>query len=141
MKLLVATSNGDKLREIRQILIFPWLEIVGLDEFSSPQRVGEDGETFEANAIKKARTFALATGNWTMADDSGLEVHALKGAPGVRSARYAGELGDYEANNRKLLEELKGIENRRATFRCVLALSDPQGRVWTVEGVCHGVIT
>ena len=140
MKLLIATRNPHKLTEIRQILAVPALELVSLGEFPDLPDVVEDGNSFEANAKKKAVTCALATGLWTLADDSGLEVDALGGAPGVRSARYAGEPVDNAANNRKLLNALKDATNRQARFRCTVALSDPKGHAWVVEGTCEGHI-
>ena len=100
----------------------------------------EDAETFEGNALKKARELCAASGLWTLADDSGLEVAALNNAPGVYSARYAGEPCSYPANNAKLLRELAGVTERRARFRCVIALCAPDGREWTVEGSCPGHI-
>jgi XTP/dITP diphosphohydrolase len=102
--------------------------------------VEEDGATFEANAAKKAAALARASGLWALADDSGLEVAALGGAPGVRSARYAGEPSDAAANTRRLLAEMAGRTDRAALFRCVVALADPSGRVRTVEGACEGRI-
>ncbi len=140
MKLLIATRNAHKLTEIRQIFALPGLEIVSAFDFPDVPDVVEDGETLEANAIKKAVTLALATGLWSMADDTGLEVDALDGAPGVYSARYAGENVDYAANNRKLLAELDGVTDRTAQFRCVMALSEPNGRAQYVEGICSGRI-
>jgi len=140
MKLLLATRNNHKLREIKQIFSFPGLELYTPDDMPGLPEVVETGETFEANAVLKAVTLARAGGLWTMADDSGLEVDALHGAPGVRSARFAGEPPDYSANNRKLLQSLRGIRERQARFRCVIALSDPLGRARTVEGICAGRI-
>ncbi len=140
MRLLVATRNAHKLDEIRAILARPDLDVIGLEALPGAPEIVEDGDTFEANAIKKAVTIARLAGTWVLADDSGLEVDALAGAPGVYSARYAGEPADYAANNRKLLRELAGIRNRRARFRCVMALSDPQGKTRTVEGRCEGHI-
>jgi XTP/dITP diphosphohydrolase len=140
MRLLVATRNAHKLDEIRAILARPDLDVIGLEALPGAPEIEEDGDTFEANAIKKAVTIARLAGTWVLADDSGLEVDALAGAPGVYSARYAGEPADYAANNRKLLRELAGIRNRRARFRCVMALSDPQGKTRTVEGRCEGHI-
>jgi XTP/dITP diphosphohydrolase len=102
--------------------------------------VVEDGETLEANARKKAVEIATATGCRAMADDSGLEVFALGGAPGVYSARYAGGQCSYSDNNQKLLRELAGKADRSAQFRTVLALADPEGNVQTLEGVCPGKI-
>jgi len=142
MKLLVATRNKHKLEEIRQIFSLPGLTMLAADEVDGiPADVVEDADTFEGNALKKARELGAASGLWTLADDSGLEVDALNNAPGVYSARYAGESCSYPANNAKLLHELKGISNRRARFRCVIALHAPDGREWTVEGCCEGSIS
>ena len=140
MKLLIATGNLHKLREIREILAVSSLDLAGLEDFPLLPEVVEDGDTFQANARKKAVTLALATGLWTLGDDSGLEVDALGGEPGVRSARYAGEPVDYAANNTKLLRALARVSNRKARFRCVMALSDPRGRSEVVEGTCEGHI-
>ena len=141
MKLLVATRNRHKLDEIRQIFALPGLELLAADEVPGlPEEVVEDAETFEGNALKKARELCAASGLWTLADDSGLEVAALGNAPGVYSARYAGEPCSTPANNAKLLCELKGVADRRARFRCAIALCAPDGREWTVEGRCAGHI-
>ena len=141
MKLLVATRNKHKLEEIRQVFALPGLELLAADEVAGlPEDVVEDADTFEGNALKKARELCAASGLWTLADDSGLEVTALGDAPGVFSARYAGEPCSYAANNAKLLRELEGAEDRRARFRCVIALRAPDGREWTVEGRCEGRI-
>jgi XTP/dITP diphosphohydrolase len=140
MKLLIATGNAHKLTEIRSILQIPHLDLIGIRDFGPLPVVEEDGATFEANAIKKAVVLAGASGLWTMADDSGLEVDALGGEPGVRSARYAGEPSNDAANNRKLLTRLEDEGNRRARFRCVIALSDPSGRARTVAGSCEGAL-
>lgn len=139
-RLLIATRNAHKLAEIRTILDLPDFEIVGADEIAGLPEVEEDAETFEGNALKKARTLRDASGLWTLADDSGLEVDALNGAPGVYSARYAGEPTDSAANNRKLLAALAGRTDRTARFRCVIALAAPDGREWTVDGRCEGRI-
>lgn len=141
MKLLLATRNRHKVDEIGQILNVPGLVLVSALDFPDLPDVEEDGETFEANAVKKAVTLARATGMWALADDSGLEVESLKNEPGVRSARYAGEPVSYKANNRKLLQELTGRPDRRARFRCAAALSSPSGHAQTVEGICSGHIT
>ena len=140
MKLVIATRNKHKLEEIREIFHIPGLEVVSAFDFPHVPDVVEDGETFEANAVKKAVSLAGATGLWALADDSGLEVDALGGAPGVYSARYAGEPVSYPANNRKLLDELRNEQNRHARFRCVIALSSPDGKAKTVDGRCEGVI-
>lgn len=141
MKLLVATRNPGKLREIRAIFRLPGVELTGADECPGlPAEIDENAPTFEGNALAKARACCAATGLWTLADDSGLEVTALGGAPGVRSARYAGTPCDHAANNRRLLRELAGTPDRRARFRCVLALCAPDGRHWLAEGRCEGTI-
>jgi XTP/dITP diphosphohydrolase len=141
MKLLIATRNRHKLDEIRAILgAGVGLELVGADEIPGLPEVVEDGDTFAANAARKASALARASGLWSLADDSGLEVDALGGAPGVISARYAGEPADPAANNRKLLRALDGVADRRARFRCAIALAEPGGAVRTVEGRCEGSI-
>jgi XTP/dITP diphosphohydrolase len=140
MQLLIATKNMHKLQEIRSILDISGLDLRGMDDMPGLPDVEEDGQTFEANAGKKARELAEHTGLWAMADDSGLEVDALGGAPGVYSARYAGEPVDYRRNNEKLLRELAIARNRTARFRCVIALAEPRGEIRTVEGRCEGRI-
>ncbi len=138
MNLLIATGNRHKFAEISAILNFPHLSLISLSELTRMPKVVEDGETFEANAVKKAVTLAQSSGQWTLADDSGLEVDALNGEPGVWSARYAGEPSNDAANNRKLLANLDGVANRKARFRCVIALATPAGSASTVSGVCEG---
>lgn len=138
MKLLVATRNRHKLDEIRAILAVPGLELVAAGDIPGLPDVVEDGATFPENAAKKARQLCDASGLWTLGDDSGLEVDALGGAPGVFSARYAGAHGDDAANNRKLLADLAGVADRGAQFRCAIALAAPDGRLWGVEGCCRG---
>ena len=138
--LLVATRNRHKLDEIRAILGLEAAQLRSALDYPDIPDVVEDGATFEANAIKKAVALRDATGCWALADDSGLEVDALGGAPGVRSARYAGEPCDHAANNAKLLRELAGASDRRARFRCVLALAGPDGSIRTVDGRCEGRI-
>lgn len=140
MKLVIATRNTHKLEEIRAIFDFQGLEVASAFDFPEIPDVVEDRDTLEGNAVKKATEIAAATGCWSMADDSGLEVDALGGAPGVYSARYAGEHCSYADNNQKLLRELDGKENRSARFRTVIALSDPGGSVQTVDGECKGMI-
>lgn len=128
-ELLVATTNPGKFAEVRAFLAKLPLKIVSLKNLDNPPTVIEDGATFEANARKKARTLAEFSGLLTLADDSGLEVDALGGAPGIYSARYSGDEVDDARNNRKLLDELADVpeERRGARFVCVLALSAPQG--------------
>jgi len=141
MKLLIATRNRHKLEEIRAILNIPSVELVSVDDIPSLPEVEEDGATFESNAIKKSVILALNSKLWTMADDSGLQVDHLNGEPGVRSARYAGEPVDYAANNRKLLDNMKGASDRKARFCCAIALSSPSGRSQVIVGKCEGSIT
>jgi len=142
MKLLVATGNQGKLKEIRRLLEHSGVEVVGLDQFPNTPEVIEDGDTFEANARKKALEMAHFSGCLTLADDSGLVVEALDGAPGVHSARYAGEQGNDAANNAKLLTELADIEDerRQAAFNCVMALATPTGDCQTFSGKIAGLI-
>lgn len=117
-------------------------ELCSVADFPELPPVVEDGQTFRENAVKKALTVAEILKEWTLADDSGLEVDALGGAPGVYSARFAGEPGDDRKNNEKLLRLLAGVpsEQRTARFRCVLALASPEGEVWTTERTCEGLI-
>ena len=126
--LLVATRSAHKLRELRELLGPLRAELVSLDDAGIPGDAIEDGETFESNAAKKARFFAALSGLPTLADDSGLEVEALEGGPGVRTRRYAGEDATDEENNVKLLRELAGLpsERRAARYRCALALALPE---------------
>lgn len=135
MKLYLATHNAHKVAEFSQIM--SGFEIVADD----PDGVEEDAPDFAENALLKARAIAARhPGEWCVADDSGLEVEALGGAPGVRSARYAGRDGDTPANNALLLKNLAGVEDRRANFTCAIALIDPRGREAVVEGKCFGTI-
>jgi len=138
MKLLIATRNRKKMAEIAEILSAPGLELLDPEAVGNLPEVEEDGDTFEANAIKKAVTLARASGMLTLADDSGLEVDALGGAPGVYSARYAGEPSNDAANNAKLLAALEHVDDRSARFRCVIALATPDGQSKTVDGRCEG---
>jgi XTP/dITP diphosphohydrolase len=142
MELLVATKNSGKLREIRHLLAGTGIEVAGLEDLPALPAVDEDGDTFAANAKKKALTAARLTGRLTLADDSGLDVPALGGAPGVHSARYAGpEAGDAD-NNSKLLAALEGVprERRQGIFRCAVALCTPQGECTLFEGQLAGLI-
>ena len=135
MKLIVATHNQHKIREISQIL--PDFDIVADD----PEGVEENAPDFVGNALIKVRAIAAKhAGCWCLADDSGLEVAALGGAPGVRSARYAGEPANTPANNALLLKNLMGVTDRRANFTCAIALVDPSGAEHTAVGRCFGRI-
>lgn len=142
-ELLIATRNKGKFREIEAYLKDLGLRMLDLDALGEEMGVSEDGKTYRENALKKAKEVAKRTGKLTLADDSGLEVEALGGIPGVRSARFAGEGASDEENNRKLLDLLKDfpLEERKAVFRCVMALVDPQGG-WeeVVEGSVEGII-
>ncbi|HVE11894.1 MAG TPA: XTP/dITP diphosphatase [Elusimicrobiota bacterium] len=141
-RLLVATRNEHKVQEIRSILAGVAVELATLKEFPGVPEVVEDGATLEDNARKKAVETAKASGLWSLADDTGLEVAALDGAPGVRSARYAGEGCSYDDNNRKLLAALAGVPaaGRGAAFRCVIALASPDGKVRLAQGRLDGRI-
>lgn len=142
MELVVATRNAGKLREIRRLLAETGIQALSLDDFPNLPEVVEDGVTFAANAGKKASEIAGRTGRATLADDSGLTVAALDGAPGVHSARYAGEKATDADNNRKLLAALEGIPaaRRQAAFVCVMALYHPDGRCQYFDGRIEGVI-
>ncbi len=139
--LIVATRNSGKLQEILQVL-GPGIDLESLADFPQIPEILEDGDTFEANAAKKARTVVRHTGRPALADDSGLEVDALDGAPGIYSARFAGEGATDETNNARLLHLLDGIpeDKRTARFRCVIAIATPDGTVRTAEGCCEGQI-
>ncbi len=140
MDLLIATRNAHKLGEFRKIFSYPELTILGTDTYPTIPDPVEDGSTFIDNALIKAKAWAAATGKWALADDSGLCVNALDGAPGIYSARYAGEHGISSANNAKLLKELTGSTERQAHFTCALALVSPTGESYTTEATCEGTI-
>ena len=143
MKVVLASRNRGKLREIVPLLSELDFDLVTVDEIAPACELREDGVTFEENAFAKARQAAQATGLPAIADDSGLEVDALAGAPGVYSARYAGLPSDDARNNAKLLEALSGVprERRQARFRCVAAFVDPAAGVELARsGACDGEI-
>jgi len=138
--LVIATRNVGKTAEIRELLAdFP-VHIKSLEDFGPIPEVEENGHTFDENAYKKASFAARALGLPALADDSGLLVEALGGAPGVYSARYAGENATDEQRYRKLLAEMKGKTNRKAAFECVLSIAVPAGPALTYEGRCNGEI-
>ena len=143
MELVIATTNQGKLKEIREILKGIDVKVKSLADFPGCPDVIEDGETFRENALKKAREVAAHTGRLTLADDSGLMVDALDGAPGVYSARFAGNGADDLKNNRKLLKMLKDTpdKERGAKFVCVLALVSPDGVEKVLKGVVRGRIS
>lgn len=141
--ILIATSNIGKFREITAELASPAIEFISLSDLPTIAECPEDGSTFEENAREKARYYAQGAGHLAIAEDSGLEVDPLGGAPGVISARYAGEPCDDRANNRKLVNELAGIPtaDRTARFRSVMALADADGKIIaTTSGVIEGLI-
>ena len=143
--LLVATTNPGKFAEVQAFLKNLPLRIISLRSLTDPPPVVEDGATFKANALKKARTLAQFSGLMTLADDSGIEVDALGGAPGIYSARYCGVEGDDDQNNQKLLRELQNVaeEKRSARYVCVLALCIPGAdgmKEWLMRETCEGRI-
>ena len=141
-KLLIATRNGGKMRELRQLLGGAPYEIASLDDLGIADEIEETGATFEENAALKAEGYSLLSGLLTLADDSGLEVDALGGAPGVRSARYAGADASDADRVSLLLKNLEGTraDDRTARFRCVIAISAPGERTRFYSGVCEGRI-
>ncbi len=142
MEIILATGNKNKLREFREMISEDDVIIISQNEFKDCPEVIEDGLTFEENALIKARAIAQHTGRITIADDSGLEVDYLDGAPGIYSARFAGEDADDDKNNQKLLAELKGVPEgkRGARFTCVIAIVSPAGEERTVRGFFKGCI-
>ena len=141
MKLIIASNNAHKIYEIKKILGDSFDEILSLREAGITHETVEDGTTFMENALKKAREIAKISGTPALADDSGICIDALGGAPGIFSARFAGEHGDDEANNRLLLEKLSGKENKNGHYTCAMALVFPDGREICAEGYMHGRIT
>ena len=141
-KLVIATKNEGKIREMREALADLPFEVLSLAELGELPEAVEDGETFAENARIKARFYGERTGCACIADDSGLEVRALGGAPGVHSARFSGVHADDAANNAKLLEEMElvGAEESPADYRCVLAFVDTDGRELLAEGRCDGTV-
>lgn len=142
MQLLVATTNPGKLRELKKLLAHLRHQVIGLEQLENPPTVVEDGNSFCENATKKAVALACFSGCVTLADDSGLCVDVLNGAPGVHSARYAGAASDDAANNAKLLEQLATVPEglQRAHFYCCIALAWPDGRCQTFSGRVDGLI-
>jgi XTP/dITP diphosphohydrolase len=143
LDLVLATRNRKKAEELADHLTGLPIDLRTLAEFPAAPEVIEDGNTFLDNARKKAREIARALGQWTLGEDSGLVVDALGGRPGVYSARYSGPDATDDSNNRKLLEELRGVpaDRRGAHYVCTAALADPSGEIrGEVEGRCHGRI-
>ncbi len=141
-ELLVATRNAGKVREIKLLLKEYPIKVLSLLDYPDMPEIIEDGDTFEANASKKALVIAKHVGHIVMGEDSGLEVKALNERPGIYSARYAGEKATDEENNNKLLKELKDVpmSRREACYRSCIALADPKGVIGVVNGSCHGFI-
>ncbi|HEC67818.1 MAG TPA: XTP/dITP diphosphatase [Candidatus Desulfofervidus auxilii] len=143
MKLVLATRNKGKIAEIKKLVSdLSQVELVSLDDFQNLPDIAETGKTFKENALIKAKEIASFTGHWALADDSGLVVDYLQGAPGVYSARFSGEKATDEQNNAKLLALLKDVpwEKRQAKFVCVIAICNPKGQCYTLEGECKGYI-
>lgn len=142
MKLLIATHNRGKLREYAEILDGLPFELVTLDDVGIAEDVQETGETFEENAWLKALTYAQQSGLLALADDSGLQVDALGGEPGVYSKRYAGEEKSDAERNAYLLDKMRDVPQaeRTARFRCVIVIANAQGQTWTSKGACEGEI-
>ncbi len=148
MKLIIASGNAGKLREIRAILGGKFDEILSMKEAGIDHETVEDGKTFQENAYKKAYEIAQISGCAALADDSGICVDALDGAPGIYSARFCGHHGDDEANNRLLIEKLRGEKNRKAHYTCAIALVYPntiqmgetKGNALFAEGFLEGEI-
>lgn len=149
MEIVLATRNKNKTKEIKEMFkdmdasTIPSATILSLADFDNNISINENCRTIKGNAIKKATEVTKILNRLVLSDDSGLEVDVLKGAPGVFSARFAGEKCTYKDNNRKLLKLLKGIpsKKRNAKFRCVFALADRNNLIKVVEGVCRGSIT
>lgn len=142
-RLVVGSRNRKKLIEIAQLLEPHGIEVVGIADYADVPEVVEDGDTFAANAAKKATETATAIGEWVLAEDSGLSVDVLGGEPGVYSARYSGEGATDERNNQKLQKELAGqpLERRTAHYTCHVAVSSPEGQVrLSDEATCSGLI-
>lgn len=142
MRIVIGSRNPKKRAEIETILDGVPVELVGLERFPQAPEVVEDQPTLDGNAFKKATELARATGEWVLGEDTGLEVEALNGEPGVRSARYSDPGATDERNVQKLLQGLEGIplKQRRARFRTALVLAGPEGEIFRAEGTCSGLI-
>ena len=140
MKLIIASNNAHKLTEMKAILSPFFDDVQSMREAGIEHETVEDGTTFMENAAKKARELAEISGHAAIADDSGICVDALDGAPGIYSARFSGVHGDDKANNRLLLQKLQGVENRAAHYTCAIALCWPDGKMLTAEDYFYGEI-
>jgi XTP/dITP diphosphohydrolase len=144
MELVIATKNKNKIFEIKEKFSnITGLSILSLTDFHDPPDVIEDGLTFEENALKKAKEYAIFTGLTVLSDDSGLVIDYLSGEPGIRSARFSGENATDEQNNDLVLERLRNIpdDKRTARFVCVIAIALPDGTNYTAKGICEGIIS
>lgn len=142
-EIVLATRNAHKVREIQEIFSGLPIQFISLAAFPQAPEVVEDGRSFQENAVKKASQIAAALGKICLADDSGIEVDALHGAPGIYSARFSGSNATDESNNQKLIKLLEKVPPalRTARYRCVMAAATPDGDVHTEEGVCEGQIS
>jgi len=143
INILIGSTNPKKKVEITNITKNLDIQFTLLNELNNAPEIIEDGKTFKDNAVKKAITFAKWNGSLTLADDSGLEVKALNNRPGVYSARYAGEGATDDMRIKKLLTEMSFVpaEDRKARFKCAIALANPEGLLFVVEAKCDGIIT
>ncbi|HIV13091.1 MAG TPA: XTP/dITP diphosphatase [Candidatus Pullilachnospira stercoravium] len=141
-RILFATGNQGKMKEVREILADLGVEVISMREAGVSAEIVEDGETFEENAVIKARTIMELTGEVTLADDSGLEIDALGGEPGLYSARYMGEDTSYHIKNNDLIRRLSQVprQQRTARFVCSIAAAFPDGEIITTDGVIEGLI-
>lgn len=140
-EIVVATKNTGKVKEIAIMLQGLPVKVTSLADYPNIPEAQETGAIFGENARLKAEHYVKYTGKACLADDSGLEVVYLAGAPGIYSARFAGEQGDDAENNKKLLAEMQGVSNRQARFRCAMVFLDTTGTILTTDGVCKGQIT
>lgn len=140
MEVIIASNNQNKIKEFKKIFEGTSFVLKSLKEIGLDVDIVEDGKTFEENAIIKAKTIALKLSKFAIADDSGLCCDGLNGEPGVYSARYAGDGHDDAANNKKLIENLKGVENRNARYMCAICFCNPSGEYVTTVASCEGVI-
>jgi len=143
MEIIVASRNSAKVAELMKLLSPLDIKVLSLEDFPDLPEVVEDGDTYEENAVKKARQVAEAAGKIALADDSGIEVDALQGEPGIKSARFGGEEFTDHERNMKLLKMLEKVpdDERGATFQCRVAIAGPDKLLKVVEGICRGAIT
>lgn len=140
MEVIIASNNQNKIREFKKIFEGSNFELKSLKEIGLDIDVEENGQTFEENAIIKATTIAKKMNMYAIADDSGLCCDGLNGEPGVYSARYAGDQHNDDDNNKKLMEKMKGVENKRARYMCAICFSNPKGEYVTTVDSCEGLI-